>query len=55
MLDGADRAAGPVTVELLARLLRDGDVPEQAHALARPPVLNDAGDAVGELLAVIPA
>ena len=55
VLDGADRAAGPVTVELLARLLRDGDVPEQARALARPPVLNDAGDVVGELLAVIPA
>ena len=54
VLDGGQRAVVPAAIELLARLLRDGAVPALARPLARPPVLNDTGDAVGELLAVFP-
>ncbi|MEE4274729.1 MAG: asparaginase [Thermoleophilia bacterium] len=54
VLDGADRAVDPATVGLVARLLGLEDVPEPAAKLARPPVTNDAGTVVGELLAVFP-
>jgi len=54
VLDGADRAVDPATVGLVARLLGLEAVPEPAAKLARPPITNDAGDVVGELLAVFP-
>ncbi len=52
VLDGADRAIDPVAVELVARLLGSDAVPEPATGLSRPPVTNNAGAVVGELLAV---
>lgn len=54
VLDGADRAVDPVAVGLVTRLLGLDTVPEPAAKLARPPVTNDAGNVVGELLAVFP-
>ncbi len=54
VLDGADRAADPAAVGLVARLLGLDAVPAPAAKLARPPITNDAGNVVGELLAVFP-
>ncbi len=54
VLDGADRAVDPATVGLVARLLGLEAVPEPAAKLARPSITNDAGNVVGELLAVFP-
>jgi L-asparaginase II len=54
-LDGGDRAVGPALVALLVRHLGLSDVPQGAGATARPPVLNDAGAVVGELVAELPA
>jgi len=54
ILDGADRAVDPVTVGLVARLLGLKAAPEPAARLARPRIKNDAGNVVGELLAVFP-
>jgi L-asparaginase II len=54
VLDGADRAVDPAVFGLVARLLGTEAVPAEASHLARPPVLSDDGDPVGELLAVIP-
>jgi L-asparaginase II len=53
-LDGADRAVGPAVVALLVRHLGLADVPEAARRHARPPLLNDAGTVVGELVATLP-
>lgn len=52
VLDGADRAVGAASVGLVARLLGLEAVPTPATRLARPPLTNDAGDVVGELVAV---
>jgi len=53
-LDGADRAVGPALIALLVRRLGCADVPDVARHRARPPVLNDAGAVVGELVAGLP-
>lgn len=53
-LDGGDRAVGPALIGLLVRELGLAEVPEVARVQARPPVINDAGDAVGELVATLP-
>jgi L-asparaginase II len=51
-IDGAARAVGPATLALLGRLeALDTAAPEQLAAHARPPVLNVAGRAVGEIRA----
>ncbi len=54
VLAGADRAVSPAAVGLVARLLGRDAAPGPAASLSRPPVTNDAGVAVGELLAVFP-
>jgi L-asparaginase II len=54
VLDGADRAVGPALIALLVRQLGLADVPDVARRQARPPVLNDAGSVVGELVATLP-
>ncbi|MBN2205198.1 MAG: asparaginase [Thermoleophilia bacterium] len=54
VLDGADRAVAPVAVGLVAQLLSLEVVPEPVAKLTHPPITNDAGDVVGELLAVFP-
>jgi L-asparaginase II len=54
VVDGADRAMEPVAVAVLEAVLGADAVPEPVRALARPPIKNDAGDVVGDLLAVIP-
>ncbi|HMK91371.1 MAG TPA: asparaginase [Thermoleophilia bacterium] len=54
VLDGGDRAVEPALIALLVRHLALDDVPAGAAALARPVVRNDAGAAVGELVARLP-
>jgi len=54
-IDGGDRAVGPALVALLVRHLGLDDVPSGAESTARPVVLNDAGNVVGELRAVLPS
>ena len=54
VLDGADRAVDPAAVGLVVRLLGLEAIPEPATRLARPPITNDAGHVVGELVAVVP-
>ena len=53
VLDGGDRAVEAAEVHLLARLL-GVEVPEVCARRARPPVVNDVGDVVGELVARLP-
>jgi L-asparaginase II len=53
-LDGGDRAVGPALIALLARELGLAEIPDVARRQARPPVLNDAGSVVGELVATLP-
>lgn len=53
VIDGGDRAVEPAQVHLLARLL-GVEVPEVCARRARPPVVNDVGDVVGELVARLP-
>jgi len=53
-LDGGDRAVGPALIALLVRALGVAEVPDAARRQARPPVLNDAGSVVGELVATLP-
>ncbi len=49
-LDGGDRAVGPALIALLVRHLGLPGVPAGAELHARPPVKNDSGDVVGELV-----
>jgi len=53
VLDGGDRAVEAAEVHLLARLLGVA-VPEVCARRARPPVVNDVGAVVGELVARLP-
>ena len=55
VLDGGDRAVEPALIALLVRHLGLDDVPAGAGAMAVPIVRNDAGAAVGELHAHLPA
>ena len=54
VVDGADRAMEPAAVAVLQSVLGADAVPDRVKALGRPPIKNDAGDTVGELLAVAP-
>jgi L-asparaginase II len=54
VIDGADRAMEPAAVALLEAVLGADAVPDAVRAVGRPPIENDVGDVVGELLAVIP-
>ncbi len=53
-LDGGDRAVGPALIALLVRHLGVAEVPDIVRRQARPPVLNDAGSVVGELVTTLP-
>lgn len=53
VVDGGSRAMPPAAVALLGAILGDDVIPEPVRALGRPPLKNDAGDVVGELLAVL--
>jgi len=53
-LDGGDRAVDPALIALLVRHLGLPGVPAGAEEHARPPITNDAGDPVGELVARLP-
>ncbi len=55
VVDGADRAMEPAAVAVLEAVLGADAVPDPVHAVGRPSIRNDAGDVVGELLAVTPA
>lgn len=54
VVDGADRALEPAGLAALEAVLGPEVMTDALRALARPPIKNDAGDVVGELLAVIP-
>ena len=54
VIDGADRAMEPAAVAVLETVLGADAVPDAVRALGRPPIKNDVGDTVGELLAVVP-
>jgi L-asparaginase II len=54
VVDGADRAMEPAALAVLGAVLGPEALPERLATLARPAVKNDAGDTVGDLLAVIP-
>ena len=53
-LDGASRAPGLGLIALLVRHLGLPDVPELARRRSRPPVVDSAGDVVGELVVSLP-
>jgi len=55
VLDGNDRATGPALAALLARCYGRDGVPASVVPVARPVARNDHGDAVGEIVAVVPA
>jgi L-asparaginase II len=55
VVDGADRAHEPAALAALQAVLGPDFMTEPLRRLARPPIKNDAGDAVGDLLAVAPA
>ena len=44
----------PAALAVLRAVVGDEAIPEPVRALGRPPLRNDAGDVVGELLAVVP-
>ena len=52
VVDGADRAMEPAAVAVLQAVLGAGALPDRVKALGRPVIKNDAGDVVGDLLAV---
>ena len=54
VVDGADRAMEPAALAVLRAVLGPDTLPERLAALGRPSIENDAGDVVGELLAVAP-
>ena len=54
VVDGADRAMEPAAVAVLEAVLGADAIPEAVRRVGRPPITNDAGDVVGELLAVVP-
>jgi len=54
VVDGADRAMEPAAVAVLEAVLGADAVPDAVRRVGRPPITNDAGDVVGELLAVVP-
>ena len=55
VVDGADRAMEPATLAVLHAVLGPEALADRLEALARPPITNDSGDVVGDLLAVAPA
>ena len=55
VVDGADRASDPATVTALAAVLGADAIAGPLRAKGRPPITNDAGAVVGELLGVAPA
>jgi L-asparaginase II len=54
VVDGADRAMEPAAVAVLEAVLGADAVPEAVRRVGRPPIKNDVGDVVGDLLAVVP-
>jgi L-asparaginase len=54
VIDGADRAHEPAALAALEAVVGADATSGALRRLARPPITNDAGDVVGELLAVIP-
>ena len=54
VVDGADRAMEPAAVAVLEAVLGADAVPEAVRRVGRPPIKNDVGDVVGDVLAVVP-
>ncbi len=52
VVDGAGRAQEPAGLAALEAVLGPGRLSEELRRLARPPIHNDLGDVVGELIAV---
>ena len=54
VVDGADRAHEPAGLAALEAVVGADAMSDELRRIARPPIKNDAGDVVGELLAVVP-
>jgi L-asparaginase II len=54
VIDGADRAHEPAGLATLEAILGPQAMSAELRRLARPTITNNAGDVVGELLAVVP-
>jgi L-asparaginase II len=54
VVDGANRAHEPAGLAALEAVVGADAMSDELRRLARPPIKNDAGDVVGELLAVVP-
>jgi len=54
VVDGANRAHEPAGLAALEAVVGADAMTAELRRLARPPIKNDAGDVVGELLAVVP-
>ena len=54
VVDGADRAHEPAGLAALEAVVGADAMSDELRRIARPPITNDAGDVVGELLAVVP-
>jgi len=54
VVDGANRAHEPAGLAGLEAVVGANAMSDELRLLARPPIKNDAGDVVGELLAVVP-
>ena len=54
VVDGADRAHEPAGLAAFEAVVGAEVMTDELRRIARPPIKNDAGDVVGELLAVVP-
>jgi L-asparaginase II len=54
VVDGADRAHEPAGLAAFEAVVGADVMTDELRRIARPPIRNDAGDVVGELLAVVP-
>ena len=54
VVDGADRAHEPAGLAAFEAVVGADVMTDELRRIARPPIKNDAGDVVGELLAVVP-
>jgi L-asparaginase II len=54
VIDGAGRAHEPAGIAAFEAVVGADVMTDELRRIARPPIKNDAGDVVGELLAVVP-
>jgi L-asparaginase II len=54
VIDGADRAHEPAGLAALEAVVGAEAMSDELRRIARPPIVNDSADVVGDLLAVVP-